>query len=261
MADDRVYVGAVPAADGWVGVTFDRSGFVHAAAYDEVGALWLRHEETADRILVGVPVGLLEGDQSGGEDTGGERPCDRLLRGVLGARADVVFAPPVREATRRRRYTAAARVNERLSGRPLSRSAFEASRAIAAVDELLQELPEARPVVAESHPELCYRAFAGETLVHDPATAGGYAERMRALADFDRDAPPAVQRAAEGVAGSDVCLESVLDAVALAYTARPGPGELRTLPADPPTDATGLPMGVHYRATASLSAASDTESG
>jgi predicted RNase H-like nuclease len=44
----------------------------------------------------------------------------------------------------------------------------------------------------------------------------------------------------------------VLDALALAYTARPGPDELRSLPSDPPTDAEGLPMAIHYRAAEPL---------
>ncbi len=250
---DPVYVGAAYAEGGWVSVAFDRTEFVSAGVFDEVGALWLHHEERAERVLVGVPVGLLDGDGDGGE-----RACDRRLRSVLGPRSDVVFSPPVRPAARRRRYTAAARVNERLAGRPLSRRAFEVSTAIAAVDELLQELPEARHAVSESHPELCYQAFAGEPLEYDPRTAGGYAERMRALAAFDRDAPPTVQRAAEATAGYDVSVESVLDAVAMAYTARPGPGELRSLPPDPPTDPTGLPMRVRYRSETPLTPEDDT---
>jgi|APHM01.1.fsa_nt_gi Uncharacterized conserved protein len=247
--DDLVYVGAAYAEGAWVSVAFDRTGFVSAGVFDEIGALWLHHEERAERVLVGMPVGLLEGNES---DDGGERACDSLLRSVLGPRSDVVFSPPVRPAARRRRYTAAARVNQRLAGRPLSRQAFEVSTAIAAVDELLQELPEARHTVSESHPELCYRVFADEPLQHDPHTAGGYAERMRALAAFNRDAPPTVQRAAEATAGHEVGVSSVLDAVALAYTARPGPGELRSLPPDAPTDATGLPMRVVYRSGTAL---------
>jgi len=89
----------------------------------------------------------------------------------------------------------------------------------------------------------------GHTVIHPRATAGGYAERMRALAEFDADAPPTLQSAAEDVAGTDVRIEDALDAALLAYTARPGPGELRTLPAEAEatTDPTGLPMRLFYR--------------
>ena len=108
------------------------------------------------------------------------------------------------------------------------------------------------PAVVESRPEVCFRAFAGEPLEHAPAYAGGYAERLRTLAGYDRDAPPIVQTVAEAVAGHEVTVATVLDATVLAYTATPGPGALRSLPPEPPTDACGLPMRVAYRSETPL---------
>ncbi|MFC7176701.1 DUF429 domain-containing protein [Halosegnis marinus] len=244
--DDALFVGAHWSPAGWVAAVFSAEGFEGASVHDEIGQLWGAVEERARRLLVDVPVGLVEeGDP--------ERAADRLARAVLGDRAGAVTTPPVREATRKRRYPAAERVMRRKADADLSKAAFAASAAIAAVDDLLREVPETREVVGESHPELCFRAFAGEPLAEDRRTAGGYAERMRTLAEFDRDAPPTVQSAAEDAAGTDARVEDVLDALALGYTARPGPGDLRTLPADPDTDATGLPMRLHYRADAPLS--------
>jgi predicted RNase H-like nuclease len=240
-----LFVGAHWSPEGWVSVAFSPAGFADATVDAEVGQLWGRVEDRAERVLVDVPVGLVEeGDP--------ERPPDRLARAVLGDRAATVTTPPVREATRKRRYPAAERTMQRKTGAALSRAAFAASEAIAAVDELLQEVPESREVVGEAHPELCFRAFAGEPMAHSRRTAGGYAERLRTLAEFDRDAPPTVQSAAEAVAGTDVRVEDVLDAAVLAYTARPGPGELRTLPPEPEADATGLPMRLYYRAAEPL---------
>lgn len=250
MSDDPLFVGVAVDSGPWFAVAFDADGFDHAAVFEEVGELWLRYEERAERILLDVPVGLVEE----GPD---ERRCDTLARSVVGPRAETVITPPVREATRKRRYPAAKRANERKTGRELGERAFASSDAIAAVDELLQELSEARDVVAESHPELCFRAFAGEPLDYSKRTAAGYAERMRTLAEFDRDAPPVVQSAAESTGDADVTVADVLDAVVLAYTARPGPGELRSLPADPDRDPTGLPMRMVYRADAPLDAAGE----
>lgn len=247
MTDDPLYIGSVWTGGSWLAVAFDATGFDHASVYQGIGDLWLTYEERVERLLVDVPVGLHERD-------GGERRCDELARSVLGPLAGEVFTPPVREATRRRRYPAAKRVHERKSGTELTETAFAHSEAIAAVDELVTELPEARAAVAESHPELCFRAFADEPLAHPNERAGGYAERMRVLADFDRDAPPAVQSAAEAMGGAAVTVHDVLDAVVLAYTARPGPGSLRSLPAEPPTDPTGLPMQLCYRASRPLPA-------
>jgi predicted RNase H-like nuclease len=225
----------------WFAVAFDRSGFDHAAVFDEIGELWHRYEEAADRVFVDMPIGLIEDGEDG-------RECDELARSVLGSRSRSVFTPPVREATRRHGYKAAKRVNERKSGRSLSKQAFNISQGIAAVDDLLRNVPEARDAFVESHPEVCFRALAGEPLQHSKRKAGGYAERMRTLATFDADAPAAVQSAAEAAGGDDVAVDDVLDATVLAYAARPGPGERYSLPADPPTDPKGLPMQIVYRA-------------
>ena len=241
-----VYLGAARAGDRWLAVAFDRSEFDHASTFPEVGDLWHRYEEQAERVLVGVPVGLHEGS--------GDRKCDLAARQVLGPRRETVFSPPVREATRKRRYAVAKRVHERAVGRTLSEQAFAASTAIAAVDELVQNVPEARVAVTGSHPEVCFRAFAGTPLQHPAQTAGGYAERMRALTTFDTNAPPVVQRAAEALGGSDLPVHDLLDAVALAYTARPGPGTLRSLPPDPPRDPEGLRIAIRYRASDPLGA-------
>jgi len=244
MVEDR-YAGVAYRDGSWLAATFTEAGYEETTVFDGIGDCWGAYEEEARLILVDAPIGLVEsGDPV--------RRCDALARELLGPRSGAVFDPPVREATRKRRYSAANRVHERKADGALSAVAFERSDAIAMCDELLGEVPEAAAVVRSAHPELCYRAFAGTPLAHDEATAAGYAERMRTLATQDRDAPPVVQKVAEATAGHDVPVAAVLDAVVLAYTAAPGDGELRTLPADAPTDASGLPMELVYRAAAPL---------
>ncbi|WP_372910240.1 DUF429 domain-containing protein [Salinigranum sp.] len=245
MTDDGLFVGAVWCSGPWLAVVFDGRTFDHAAVFDGIGDVWLRYEDGASRILADVPVGLVDGETD-------RRRCDVLARDVLGPRRDTVFDPPAREATRKRRFPAASRTHERKTGRDLSQRAFEAREAIAAVDELLQELPEARDVVGAAHPEVCFRAFAGRPLDHPRDVAAGYAERLRILAEHDPDGPVTVQNAAESTGGAAIDVPDVLDAVVLAYTARPGSGRLRSLPADPPRDATGLPMRLWYRAETAL---------
>ncbi|MFC7075186.1 DUF429 domain-containing protein [Haloarcula halophila] len=248
MADEAVEtdVGIAWCGESWLAVAFSADGFDHVAVCDGIGDCWARYEETARRVLVDLPIGLVESGDP-------ERRCDELARQVLGPQAETVYTPPVREATRKRRYSAAGRVHERKSGAALSEAAFEAREGIAMLDELLQEVPEAAAVIRSSHPELCFRALAGEPLEQPRGTAAGYAERMRVLAHYDRDAAPTVQRAADETAGHAVTVADVLDAVVLAYTAAPGEGALRTLPLEPPTDAKGLPMELVYRGQASLS--------
>jgi predicted RNase H-like nuclease len=239
------FVGVDWSSGSWLAVAFEADGFDHAAVFEEVGELWYRYEEHADRILIDVPIGLIEEGPEG-------RTCDELAREVLGSRSTSVFTPPVREATRKRRYPAAQRVNERKADRGLSKQAFAISDSIAAVDDLLRNVPEARETFVESHPEVCFRAFAGEPLQYSKKTAAGYAERMRTLAGYEADAPPVVQSVAEATGGEEIAVDDVLDAVVLAYTARPGPGELRSLPPEPPLDEKGLPMQIVYRSDDAL---------
>lgn len=242
MAD--AYVGVDRCSEGWLAVSFSGSEFDDAAVFGDIGHLWDRFE-TAARILVDVPIGLVEE----GRET---RECDDIARDILGPRHTSIFTPPVREAARKRRYQTARRVQERTVDAGLSKQAFAMSDSIVAVDELVRNVPEAREAIRESHPEVCYRAFAGEPLQYSKRSAGGYAERMRTLAAYDPDGPPTVQSTAEAVAGSEVAVDDVLDAVVLAYAASPGTGDLRTLPPDPPLDAKGLPMEIVYRAAQPL---------
>lgn len=233
------YVGGVARRDAWLAVAYDADGYDHAAVFEGVGELWTAYEDDAARIAVDVPVGL--------ETDAAPRPNERVARRILGARSGAVLGAPVREAARKQRYRTAARVHERKTGAELSRAAFQRARLVAAVDAFLGSIEEARPVFVESHPEVCYLAFDGEPMTQDPATAAGYAERMRTLAEFDVDAPPTVQSVAEETEGHALPVQAVVDAVALGLTVRLGAGELRSLPADPPTDERGLPMQYVYR--------------
>ncbi|MFC7071942.1 DUF429 domain-containing protein [Halovenus rubra] len=240
-----MYVGVDWSDDSWLAVVFDSDGYDQAEVFAEIGDLWYQYEELAELVLVDVPIGLIE------EGTASRR-CDILASDIVGSRASSLIEPPVREATRKRRYPAAKRVHERKTGTALSERAFTLSDSIAAVDDLLRNVPEARMTFRQSHPELCFRALGDEPLEYPKRTAAGYAERMRTLAGFDTDAPPVVQAVAEETGGAGVAVDDVLDAVVLAYTAQPGPGSLYSLPPEPPTDAKGLPMELVYRAETPL---------
>jgi len=237
-------VGSVARGDVWLAVAYAEDGFDHATVVDGVGELWTRYEDEAARVAVDVPIGL--------EDATSPRANERAARRLLGERSDAVVPAPVREAARKQRYRTAARVHRRKTGDELSREAFRRARLVNAMDEFLTTIDEARPVFVEAHPEVCYRAFAGESMAHRPETAAGYAERMRTLAEYDVDAPPTVQSVAEATTDHEVPIPAVVDAVALGLTVRPGPGEVRSLPADPPTDGEGLPMRYVSRSEAPL---------
>jgi predicted RNase H-like nuclease len=238
------YVGSVARGDTWIAVAYTADGYDHTTVVDGVGELWTRYEGAAARIAVDVPIGL--------ESAAAPRPNERAARELLGERRNTVVPAPVREAARKQRYRTAARVHERKTGRELSKQAFERAHLASAMDDFLVTIDEAQPIFVEAHPELCYLAFAGEPMGHPSDVSAGYAERMRTLAEFDLDAPPTVQSVAEATAGSAVPIPAVIDAVALGLTLRPGAGELRSLPVDPPTDEEGLPIRYVYRSETPL---------
>lgn len=238
------YVGSVARDGVWLAVAYTADGYDHTVVADGVGELWNRYEERTTRVAIDVPIGL--------ESAAASRPNERLARERLGTTRDIIVPTPVREAVRKQRYRTAVRVHERKTGEKLPQAAFERAAYAAAVDEFLAAIDEARPVFVEAHPELCYLAFGGHAMEQAPNIAAGYAERMRTLAEFDRDAPPTVQSVAEATVGHAVSIPAVLDAVALALTVRPGPGELRSLPPDPPIDDDGLPMQYVYRSDVEL---------
>jgi predicted RNase H-like nuclease len=243
--EPALYVGADRCEAGWVAVAYTEGGFDHAAVFAETGGLWGRYEETAERLLIDVPIGLRE-------SSGEPRPPEQFARAVLGPLRRTVVDPPVREAALKQRYATANRVHERKTGNELSRAAYERAGAVTELDSLLGAIPEARDLFAEANPEVCFRAFAGAPLEQPKATAAGYAERLRTLAGFDADAPVDVVSTAEATAGHTVRVHDVLDATALALTARPGPGKLRSAPESPQHDAEGLPMQLHYRSETPL---------
>jgi hypothetical protein len=123
------FVGVDWSREGWLAVAFDDESYDHTEVFAEIGELWQYYEERDPRILVNIPIGLIE---SGAE----QRACDQQARSVLGPLQSAVLTPPVREATRKRGYQAAKRTNERKTGTELSKAAFAISDKIAAVDDL-----------------------------------------------------------------------------------------------------------------------------
>jgi predicted RNase H-like nuclease len=114
-------------------------------------------------------------------------------------------------------------------------------------------LPEAEPdavgTIREAHSEVCFWALNGESAMKYSKTgqpAAAFWERIEILEAVDSTIVDDVRDVSADLAvkiGND----DVIDAFALALTASPKTGSLRTLPDKPPTDDTGnLPMEMVY---------------
>ena len=251
-------VGIDWATDAWLAVEVNETSEAPTAWTDpDFGALLdtLDAAGAADGgpVLVDIPIGLVSATVPDGR---GQRQAERLARNAVGPRHASVFTPPCREALDRVRAGAdhadVSDVNREVTDRGLTVQAYHIAEAIAAVDDTLRDGVDS--AVREAHPEVCFRAFAGEPLDHSKTTAQGFGERLAAL-DAVADAPEtAVRSVAERLDGedADADVDDVLDAVALAYTVDAPPDHLRTLPPDPPRDAEGLRMEMVYRAAEPL---------
>ncbi|MHA1731139.1 MAG: DUF429 domain-containing protein [Promethearchaeota archaeon] len=213
--------------------------------FPRVGDLWgeLEGGNGKDALaVIDIPIGLLDGNP-------GVRECDRAAREVLGRpRSSSVFPVPVRAAIYAPDYFRACAINEKATGKRISKQAWNISPKIRELDELLGDVEAARGVFRESHPEVAFWALAGRRpMRHYKKTPEGRAEREAVLREYFPGTPPLLSEALETFSRGEVSADDVLDALALAVTSTGGQSSIRTLPETPPRDARGLPMEIIYR--------------
>lgn len=238
-----MYVGVDGCVGGWVAVVYDDAGFVEARRFDDVATLWSAYDPEDGTVLIDVPIGLHA-------DTADPRPCDDAARTALAhPRSTSVFAVPVRAAVHADTYASAKATQEARTDGSLGVQSWNIADKIAQLDAFLREgRPDAIGTIREAHPEVCFWALAGESTTRYSKTgqpAAAFWERVDVLEAVDAAIVDHVRRAATSLE-ANVGNDDLADAFALALTASPLTGSLRTLPADPPTDAAGLPMEMVY---------------
>src|SRR5204863_3751989 len=115
-----------------------------------------------------------------------------------------------------------------------------------AIDEALRSNPGIRDRVYEVHPEVSFRAWnGGAAMLHPKKTLAGGRDRLTLVgAHFGS---VAFDRVRARHSRRDAADDDILDAFAALWTAeRIANGTARTLPENPPLDATGLPMRIIY---------------
>jgi predicted RNase H-like nuclease len=226
---------------GWLAARNDSSGTIELAVFPRIEDA-LEAADSADVILIDIPIGLIS---RGGEG----RACDRIARRLLGSpRASSVFTPPCRPALACSSYVQASRLNERLTGKRLTKQAWGISRKIKEVDELLRRRTDLRDRVYEAHPELLFRALnGGRPMSHGKATAAGLAERLSTLSRFLPSANEVFEDAAARWPRSKVSRDDITDAIVALVNASFGTARLQTIPDPPDRDEFGLPMRMVFR--------------
>lgn len=223
-------LGADACPEGWVGVVLSR-GRVRAVVHATIDGLAgiAAADGPLDAIAIDIPIGLADS---------GPRQADLLARKAAGPRYASVFLTPVRAALLADTYAAALAVSRELTGHGISSQAYRLRAKILQVDHWRQG-PLTCPV-AEAHPELSFAAMAGTPLRDSKSTWAGVARRRELLAaqgiDLDGDL---------GLTGLRVGVDDVLDAAAVAWTARRvAAGRARRLPAEPERFSDGIDCAI-----------------
>ena len=258
------FVGVDGCTGGWVSVGLSAGGDPELEKFTTFGDL-LDHYAAARLILVDMPIGLPTGERGGqiGGNLGelGGRRCDWEAREFLGRRWQRVFLTPTRRTVytakeserqgmdREARYEVARQLELDTSGAELDRdTSFNLVDQIHQVDILLP-LQTPTPKVREVHPEICFWALNGRRPMPRKHGTRGIERRIDALREVWCRTDEILEKSYPEVFRKSYGSDDVLDALVAAVTAYQvslNPDQRRTLPADPPTDAKGLPMEMVY---------------
>lgn len=158
-----------------------------------------------------------------------------------------MFTPPRRPALKAATWEEACEINERLTGKRLSKQAWAIAPKVREVDRFLRNEPRAREVVREVHPELLFWALNGRRPMREKKSrVAGRRERLAVLSNYLPGAESVLTAALARRNGVRYQADDVIDALAAAVVASRAYGLLNALPEHPPRDAYGLPMEMVY---------------
>jgi len=239
MRKDR-YLGIDGCKAGWFFVSIGPEGESEFGVFENIRKLFAAYA-VSKWMLIDIPIGLPQPDIP-------IRTCDKQARTVLSPqRHHSIFPPPCRNALTAKTYRAACHINQRVTGRKISRQAYYIGQKILEVDRLLENNFKARKVIRESHPEICFWALAGfNPMEYYKKSKEGLAERLDILKSyFPRSS--AIYKAALGrYLRKEVAKDDILDALALAITATMLDEGAKRLPETLEKDHLGLPMEIVY---------------
>ena len=183
---------------GWVGVVADSGGFVNAHVCSLADLIaWA---EPVAAIGIDIPIGLR---------ASGPRAADLAARSFVGPRRSSVFAAPPAEALAHSSYHDANTALEARGEPKMSRQTWA----------LLPKIIEAQSCtgdgrIIEVHPEVSFRALAGEPVQWSKKTWNGQTTRCQLLANAGIVLPDELANA------GGVPVDDLLDAAVAAWTAR-----------------------------------------
>lgn len=222
-----VVVGVDAYKGGWVTVALRNRSVERCAVYGRIQELLEDHFD-ASVVAIDIPIGL---------PGRGAREADGLARSFVGPRRSSVFSTPPRSVLEAATYQDALEVTRNLGVVGISKQSFALAPKILEVDEVARSDER----VVEVHPEVSFRAMAGQILKYSKKSWNGAAIRRSLLAQHDIVLP-------DNLGGAGVApVDDVLDAAAAAWTAdRVARGKGVSLPSPPEELADGRKAAIWY---------------
>jgi predicted RNase H-like nuclease len=196
---------------------------------------------TQSRIFIDIPIGLLDSGHEG-------RECDKAARKMLGSkRASSVFPAPYRPVLSAKTYQDAKHRSLIASGKMLSQQAFAITSKIREIDDFLSANINARKIVREIHPELCFWGLNQRQAMTNPKkTEAGFEERIQVLEQLMPNVRSIITKPMKDYLRKEVSRDDILDALVGLIVGCTSDDALQTVPIKPVKDSFGLPMEMVY---------------
>ena len=214
---NRIYYGIDGCKNGWVAARFEDNQL--SIEFYETISEFVQVNPNADEYLIDMAIGFPSCKEQ-------VRP-DKPARKILGKRGVTVFPVPCRQVVELGESIESViqnreelkELNRKKLGVSLTQQTLAIIPKMAELDRFLQEHPEYRDRICESHPEICFARLNGNRAIEiKKSRSKGISKRTEVLEKY---LEPGVLGDVKALAKKGNCKQDdVLDAVCLAVTAR-----------------------------------------
>lgn len=235
------FVGIDGCKDGYLAVNITDDDF-EIKVFKNIGEICAKYSDS-NTILIDMPIGLPKNTYDIRPETEGRK--------ILSLRASCIFTVPCRQAVYEVDYYKANEINKAVLGKGLSKQSFSICRKIKEIDEFLNNAPEYKNRLLESHPEICFAMFNFDgtkaiPIFESKKIEEGMERRLELLSRYYEKTGEIKE-----LLYSDDKLKSIkndiIDALCLAITGMLGyKNGFKTIPENPMKDGRGIFMQMVY---------------
>lgn len=221
----------------WVVVCITENSF-EVGKFNTINDICNRYPD-ADSMMIDIPIGLAESKSD-------VRP-DRIVKKELGKKGSSIFGVPCRQAVYAEDKEAARERNIAVLGKSLSEQSLGIAKSIRQIDEFLQNNPQWKNKLVESHPEFCFSKLNGNRpVLEDKKADVGQQKRLEILQRYYPNASRVVEKFLADVQYRKK-KDDVIDALCLAVIGILGLNNgFRFIPENPMLDSQGILMQMVY---------------